>query len=344
MLTGLLVITFSFLAPGMPGSRLYEEKGPDIPPSWTENPSSWLQRIPIIVLGWFGFFTSSYLAAYQLGYIDTVWDPVFGRGTIDVLDSDVSKAWPVSDAGLGAFSYMLDAIMGYIGGENRWRTMPWAVILFGILIIPLGAVSITLIILQPLAVGAWCFMCLLTAVAMLIMIPCTFDEVVASVMFLAQSRKEGKSLWRTFWLGGTVPSGSATTAGHDLTMPAGKTLRKIFSALSVPWNLGAACVAGVWLMLAPFMFGYNDPLADSDHVAGALIITFAVIAMGEVSRSLRFVNLILGGWVVISPFVLGYASPAFMINGIITGLVVILLSFRKGKIKNSYGSFNRYIV
>lgn len=34
--------------------------------------------------------------------------------------------------------------------------MPWMVAFFGILVVPLGIVSITLIILQALAVGAWC--------------------------------------------------------------------------------------------------------------------------------------------------------------------------------------------
>lgn len=46
------------------------------------------------------------------------WDPFFGDGTRRVLDSDVSRAWTISDAGLGAVSYMLEALSGLMGGKT----------------------------------------------------------------------------------------------------------------------------------------------------------------------------------------------------------------------------------
>src|SRR3546814_7396658 len=61
--------------PGMMKMMITMPPGSDTPPGWTYNPSSWLQRTPIIILGWIGFFGSRYLTAYQLGYIDHVWDP-----------------------------------------------------------------------------------------------------------------------------------------------------------------------------------------------------------------------------------------------------------------------------
>jgi hypothetical protein len=99
-------------------------RGPDTPPGWSYNPSDWIQRGPIIAMAFVGFFLSRYLAAYQLGHIAYPWDPFFGDDTRRVLDSEVSKAWPISDAGLGAVSYMLEALSGLMGGKNRWRTMP----------------------------------------------------------------------------------------------------------------------------------------------------------------------------------------------------------------------------
>src|SRR5581483_12523041 len=146
---------------------------------------------PIIALAIISFFASRYLASFQLGHISGVWDPVFGDGTRRVLTSEVSRAWPISDAGLGSISYLLEALMGFMGGQDRWRTMPWMVTFFGILVVPLGTVSIVLIILQPLAVGAWCSLCLLAAIAMLAMIPATLDEVVAMAQFLIQAKREG---------------------------------------------------------------------------------------------------------------------------------------------------------
>jgi uncharacterized membrane protein len=109
-----------------------------------------------------GFFLSRYLAAYQLGHIPYPWDPFFGDGTRRVLDSELSKAWPSSDAGFGAVPYMLEALTGLMGGKNWWRTMPWMVVMFGVLVVPLGVVSIVLVILQPVAVGAWCTLCLVS--------------------------------------------------------------------------------------------------------------------------------------------------------------------------------------
>ena len=82
------------------------------------------------------------MAAYQLGYTTTVWEPFFTPGTAAILTSDVSKAFPISDAGLGAVAYLIEALMGFMGDKHRWRTMPWMVTFFGILVVPLGLVSI----------------------------------------------------------------------------------------------------------------------------------------------------------------------------------------------------------
>jgi hypothetical protein len=341
---GILVMALALVAPGIPGHKLREEEGPTIPVGWSYNPSSWIQRAPIIFLGWIGFFAARYLASYQLGYINAAWDPFFDKGTENVLNSDISKAWPVSDAGLGAFSYMLDAMMGYIGGENRWRTMPWVVIFFGVLIIPLGAISIILIILQPLAVGSWCSICLFTAIVMLMMIPCTFDEVFASIQFLKASKKEGRSLWRTFWFGGTTSERSTESESHDFTSPLSITLKVIFQDLVLPWNLLLMVFIGVWLMFTPHFLGYESSMADSDHLVGALVVTFSVIAMGEIVRAVRFINILFGLWIALAPFLLTGATRAAIINSLVCGLLLIVLSFRKGKIDNNYGSFNKLIV
>ena len=107
----------------------------------------------------------------------------------------------MSDAGLGALSYLLDALAGLIGGRRRWRTMPWMVLLFGLFIIPPGVTSIVLVILQPVSVGAWCTLCLAASVVMLLMVPPALDEVIATSQFLLRTRREGGSVWRALWLG-----------------------------------------------------------------------------------------------------------------------------------------------
>ncbi|HEX8009887.1 MAG TPA: Cu(I)-responsive transcriptional regulator [Casimicrobiaceae bacterium] len=76
-LTGALVITFAILVPMMPGmSREGMMDSSDTPTGWTYSPSTYLQRLPIVALGAVGFFIARTLAAYQLGHIDGVWEPL----------------------------------------------------------------------------------------------------------------------------------------------------------------------------------------------------------------------------------------------------------------------------
>ena len=145
--------------------------GPDIPPGWTNCPSTIVQRLPIVGLALFGVLFSRYLTAYQLGHIDYPWDPFFGAGTRDIITSELSHAWPWADAGIGTVAYVTEVLMGVMGTKQRWRTMPWMVLGFGVLIVPLGGVSIFFIIIQPIAIGTWCTLCLLGALAMVAMIP-----------------------------------------------------------------------------------------------------------------------------------------------------------------------------
>lgn len=332
-LVGALVIAFTLLIPhGMPMA------GPDIPPGWTYNPSSWPQRAIIIALGLVGFLISRYLAAYQLGYVPHAWDPFFGEGTVRILDSDVSKAWPISDAGLGAVAYMVEVLMGFMGDKRRWRTMPWMVTFFGVLVIPLGATSIVLVILQPLMVGAWCTLCLVAAAAMLAMIPLTLDEVFAMVQFLQLSRRRGKSLWRTFWLGGDLPEDAKPSPGArgDAWTPAGMTW-----GVGPPWSLVASIVVGTWLMFAPAVFGTTGAAADSDHLVGALVITVAAIATAEVARPFRYVNLLFGMWLAIGPWLVGGSSVAASFNDTLAGVLLITLSLPLGAIREHYGRADR---
>src|SRR6266542_3944656 len=140
-LVGVFAITLSILVPMMPGMAHHMEMmkpGPEIPTGWSYNPSSWHQRAPMIALAFIGWLGSRYLAAFQLGYINTIWEPFFGDGTVKVLTSHVSKMFPISDAGLGAAAYTIEMLMGWMGGKQRWRTMPWMVTFFFILVIANG--------------------------------------------------------------------------------------------------------------------------------------------------------------------------------------------------------------
>jgi uncharacterized membrane protein len=171
----------------------------EIPPGWSYNPSSWSERLPLIGLALLGTLVAGYLALYQTGVVDAIWDPFFGRGSSIILKSSVSHLLPIPDAALGALGYVVDAASGAIGGRDRWRTMPWIVIVFGIAVGPLGLVSILLVILQPVVFHAWCTLCLASAVISIAMIGPAMDELLASLQHLHRERERGRSLWPAFW-------------------------------------------------------------------------------------------------------------------------------------------------
>lgn len=234
--------------------------------------------------------------------------------------------------------------MGYMGGTDRWRTMPWMVGLFGLLVVPLGIVSITLVIMQPVAVGTWCTICLITAVAMLVMIPLTLDEVVAMLQFLVRRLREGAGFWRVFFLGDTVGGGSPDERSPDW----GGALRKTGPAsawgVSLPWPLLVQAALGIWPMAAPYVAGEPGSAAANNSVlAGALVTTVAGVAFAEVTRAARFLNVPLALWIAIAPWLLGAPLPA-AINAAVVALMLIATSLPRGAIRERYGTWQPFVI
>jgi uncharacterized membrane protein len=171
----------------------------NVPPGWDYNPASWSQRLPIVGLALVGFGIAGYLSLYQLGVFKTVWEPFFGDGSRTILNSSISRVLPIPDAALGAFGYLLDAVTGVIGGRDRWRAMPWIVIVFGLAVGPLGFVSIMLVVFQPVLLDSWCTLCLSSAVVSVAMIGPAMDEMLASLQYMKRVRHSDRSTWRAFW-------------------------------------------------------------------------------------------------------------------------------------------------
>lgn len=186
-----------------------ERARPDLnafPPGFKRNPSAWDQRAAVAILAAVGFAISCYLAFYQWGILSSVWDPVFGSGTATVLESSASKRmhrwFGIPDAALGAIAYLGDAILGMAGSTRRWQYRPWMVMLFGLDVIPLGIVSAILVFLQGTTVGAWCFLCLVTAVISLVLVVLAYDEVWACLKYLRRvwrATHDRRVMWNVFW-------------------------------------------------------------------------------------------------------------------------------------------------
>ena len=322
---------------------------PDIPPEWGYNPASWLQRVPIGVLALFGFLIARYMAAYQMGHIDAAWEPFFAgsdelNGTEAIITSPMSKAWPFADAGLGAVIYALEIVMTFMGGKDRWRTMPWMVLGLAFLILPLGIVSIYFVIVQPIVIGTWCTLCLLTALAMLLMIPFSLDEFVAMGQFLIKTRRAGKPFWRTFWTGGAMEGGSEDHA-RGMLAPKAQMFGQSTRGVTFPPALLASIAIGLWLTFTRLSFGNSGSMTNSDHLTGLLIVTFSIIAFAEVARAVRFLNVVAGIWLIVAPWVLdGVGSPVALWGSVIAGVLIVGLALPRGSIRNSYGGWNVFVV
>ena len=353
-LVGGLVIALAVLIPMMPGMSMAGMMGgPDVPPGWAYTPASWLQRMPLGVLALIGFFISRILGAYQLGHIDTVWEPFFAgsgdmkgvmNGTEAIITSDMSKAWPIADGALGGIVYMLELVMVWMGTKTRWRTMPWMVLALAILILPLGVVSIYFVIIQPIVIGTWCTLCLIAALAMAVMIPYSLNEFVAMGQFLVWSRKQGKPFWRTFWTGDAMDGGSADTS-KGLVGSTREMIEEATRGVTYPVTLLLSMVIGVWLTFTRVTFDSVGAMANSDHLVGLLVGTFSLIALSEVGRATRFINILFGFWLIAAPWLLnGITSPLATWNGVICGVLLIAFAIPRGTVKNSYAGWDKYIV
>ncbi|WP_227420599.1 NAD-dependent epimerase/dehydratase family protein [Roseitranquillus sediminis] len=348
-LVGLLVMAFAVgTRPAVGVSPVALETGPTIPKGWDYSPSDWFQRLPVIILAIVGLLISRYLAAYQLETIPGVWDPFFGsdeplkNGTEAIITSSVSEAWPVPDAGIGAATYALEIVVGLIGSARRWRTMPWLVVLFGIMIVPLGAVSIFFIVIQPIQIGTYCTLCLIAAAAMLWQIPFSLDELVATYQFLRRRHRAGQPWLRVFFTGDT-DEGPDDRRLDDFQRSPRVILREMLTGgMTLPWSLAASMGIGVLLMLSPLVFGWGSGVAATNHIVGALVLTVSVAALAPVARLARFLNALMGVVLIFAPMVAG-ASLWGLAFSALCGIALIALAIPRGSVNNSYGDWDRLI-
>ena len=355
-LVGALIFGFAVCVKPDPGpSAVAACTGPAIPPGWSYNPSEWTQRLPIIVLAIVGLYVSRYLAAYQLGYIPSVWDPFFTasspadprNGTEDIITSWVSKAWPVSDAAVGGYTYVLEILTGIAGSRLRWRTMPWLVVLFGLMIAPLGITSIFFIIIQPVVIGTWSIIALIGAAAVLIQIPYSLDELLATVQFLRRRAQAGHNWLRIFFVGDTdevTRTVSGETSSDEFDQPPVAVIKAaITGGVSLPWNLALAALIGLSLLFTRITLGVDGNMAHAHHVIGSLVLAVVSISAAEIARPVRYFNMVLGAALMAAPFMVEAGMAATIIS-VVLGMAIMALNVRGGPIRERYGDWNRHII
>lgn len=353
MLVGGLIFGMAVCAPPEIGPSIAaRHRSPEMPPGWTFNPSAWTQRLPVIALAVVGLLFSRYLAAYQMDHIDSVWEPFFAgspadarNGTEEIITSSVSEAWPVPDAAVGALVYMIEILTGIVGGRVRWRTMPWLVLAFGLLIVPLGIVSIGFIIIQPIVIGTWSTLALIGAAAMLVQIPYSVDELAASISFLSRRMKAGKSLLRVLLFGDADEDQGdrLTPVEHEFDRSPGAVIKDMWTGgVNLPWNLLVAGAIGLSFLFTRLTMGAIGAMADADHLLGALVLTVLAVAAAEVCRAARFVLVPLGLALAAAPFLFDGGGLHIGVS-IFGGLAIAMLALSRGQIRERYGTLDRII-
>ncbi len=107
------------------------------------------------------------------------------------------------------------------------------------------------------------------------------------------------------------------------TQPAANTVR---------WASGLNALAGIWVIIAPFVLGYSvvtGVAKTNDVVVGFVVLVLAAIRFfgAYIQAWLSWINALLGLWLIIAPFVLGYSPvQAAMVNDIIMGIIIAVLA------------------
>lgn len=143
----------------------------------------------MIVLSAAGFAIALTLTLYQVGVLDSVWEPFFGNGSRRVLHSPLSRALPVPDASLGVVAYLAEAIVEGIGDRWRWRDRPLVVALAGLVAAGLGVAALGLVATQAFVVQKFCTLCLTSAAISVLVVVLVAPEVVAAGRVLVRRRR-----------------------------------------------------------------------------------------------------------------------------------------------------------
>ena len=109
------------------------------------------------------------------------------------------------------------------------------------------------------------------------------------------------------------------------------------------WAQIGAMATGLWLMAAPSVFGYGGIAAVNDRVVGPLAVTFAMIALSQSTRSVRWANLPLGAWLCMAPWLLEFPAAAAA-NALGCGLLLSALSVFRGRVTYAFAGGWRSLV
>ena len=225
--------------------------------------------------------------------------------------------------------------------------MPWLVLLFGLMIAPLGIISIFFIVIQANSHRHVEHPCADRGRRGPLQIPYSLDELLASLQFVRRRVQ-------------AAPTGSVYFSWVELTRcrPGVLSRRSTMSSTDrpprvqghdrqrrelLPWNWPLSAIIGISLLFTRVTLGAEGGMANADHVIGSLVLTVVSVASAEVARPVRYANVALGAALFVTPFLYD-VSLAATIASISSGAALIVLSIRRGVIRGQYGNWNRLLV
>jgi hypothetical protein len=98
---------------------------------------------------------------------------------------------------------------------------------------------------------------------------------------------------------------------------------------TVKWASGINILAGLWLIIAPWIFNYFGLGGVWNSViVGIIVVVLAAIRVFGAYQAtwLSWVNCVLGLWMIASPWIFNYtANQTRLWNSVITGVIVAIL-------------------
>jgi len=82
---------------------------------------------------------------------------------------------------------------------------------------------------------------------------------------------------------------------------------------------------------------------NNGHLAGALVVTAAVIAFAQVARPIRWLLLPIGAWLIMSVAVLVRITVMSAWNDCAIGVLIIACGLVRGRISCQFGQWDRLL-
>lgn len=76
---------------------------------------------------------------------------------------------------------------------------------------------------------------------------------------------------------------------------------------------------------------YAPGAQTNNRIVGPLVVSLSVIAIWQITRALRWLNLPLGLWLIVAPGLLGYFTSSAGWSDMAAGIVLTVLAFVPGK-------------